>query len=213
MLANASEGPPQPARTRLPSAERKAAIVKTAIELFSQRGFRGTTTRELAAAVGVTEPVLYQHFLTKSDLYKAMVEEMIAEVARRDADQLERLAQENDDRAFFTQLATIILDWNLKTPYARLLLFSALEGHELAQIWYDRATNEYNTFVSAYLTRRAAAGALEISEPNQVARAFFCMVGHYGLTTSLFRSPAGCAPLENAAASFATLFLNGIRKR
>jgi len=37
---------------RMPSGERRAAIVNAAIKLFSQNGFRGTTTKQLAQAVG-----------------------------------------------------------------------------------------------------------------------------------------------------------------
>lgn len=214
MLANASEGAsPHPSRQRLSSAERKKAIVQAAIELFSQRGFRGTTTRELAAAVGVTEPVLYQHFETKRDLYKALVEAIIAEVNGSDAERLERLAQLDDDRAFFTQLATVVLDWHHKTPYGRLLLFSALEGHELSQIWHERATQEFHVFVANYLRRRTAEGGLDVADPEHTARAFFCMVVHYGLISTLYPCAPGTKPPAEAAASFADLFLNGVRKR
>ena len=62
-------------KPRMSSEERRAAIVHAACRLFAERGFRGTTTRELAAAVGVTEPVLYEHFRTKRDLYSAIIGE------------------------------------------------------------------------------------------------------------------------------------------
>jgi AcrR family transcriptional regulator len=41
--------------------------VKAAIHLFAEKGFRGATTRGLAAALGVSGPVLYQHFKNKRD--------------------------------------------------------------------------------------------------------------------------------------------------
>ena len=56
------------------ATERRAAIIQAAMKLFSERGFRGTTTREIASAVGVSEPVLYQHFPSKGDLYTAIIE-------------------------------------------------------------------------------------------------------------------------------------------
>jgi AcrR family transcriptional regulator len=56
------------------SEERRAAILAAAVRLFAERGFRGTTTRALARAVGVSEPVLYEHFKSKHELYKAIVE-------------------------------------------------------------------------------------------------------------------------------------------
>ncbi|MBM3795616.1 MAG: helix-turn-helix transcriptional regulator [Acidobacteria bacterium] len=41
-------------RERLSAFERRSAILNAAIDLFSTKGFRGTTTREIAAAVGVS---------------------------------------------------------------------------------------------------------------------------------------------------------------
>src|SRR5207342_1657397 len=95
-------------RVRMKSAERRAAIVRSAIHLFAEKGFRGATTRELAAAAGVTEPVLYQHFRAKSDLYSAIIEAKAAEVSEH-AGELQQLAQEGDDRAFFGKLGDVIL--------------------------------------------------------------------------------------------------------
>ncbi len=84
---------------RMPSGERRVAIVNAAIRLFSQNGFRGTTTKQLAQAVGVSEPVLYMHFATKSELYSAIIENLAERgeqlrsmAARADAEQLDDLA-------------------------------------------------------------------------------------------------------------------------
>ena len=59
---------------RLKAAERREQIVQAAIELFSRKGFRGTTTREIAEAVGISEAALFKYFATKEDLYSAIIE-------------------------------------------------------------------------------------------------------------------------------------------
>ena len=59
---------------RMSADERRNGILEAAFRLFSERGFRGTTTRALAEAVGVTEPVLYEHFKSKYELYAAIIE-------------------------------------------------------------------------------------------------------------------------------------------
>ena len=61
--------------TRLPAAERRQAILDTALRIFSARSYRGVTTAEIAREAGVSEPVLYRHFASKRDLYLACVEE------------------------------------------------------------------------------------------------------------------------------------------
>jgi AcrR family transcriptional regulator len=60
--------------TRLPAAERRAALVETAIRVFSDGSYRGTTTAEIARAAGVSEPILYRHFASKRDLYLAALD-------------------------------------------------------------------------------------------------------------------------------------------
>jgi TetR/AcrR family transcriptional regulator len=42
--------------------DRKHQIVKVAVRLFSQRGFRGTTTKEIAQAAGISEAMVFRHF-------------------------------------------------------------------------------------------------------------------------------------------------------
>jgi TetR/AcrR family transcriptional regulator len=61
--------------TRLPAAERRQAIVDTALRVFSDGSYRGTTTAEIAREAGVSEPILYRHFASKRELYFAAIEE------------------------------------------------------------------------------------------------------------------------------------------
>ncbi len=58
---------------RLDSDERRRAIVDAAVPLFARDGFAGTTTRELAAAAGVSEALLFRHFPSKQSLYREIL--------------------------------------------------------------------------------------------------------------------------------------------
>ncbi|ASF12915.1 putative TetR family transcriptional regulator [Nocardia brasiliensis NBRC 14402] len=53
-----------------PAAER---ILRTAAELIAVRGFAATSTRDIAAAVGVRQPAIYKHFAAKDDILAALV--------------------------------------------------------------------------------------------------------------------------------------------
>ena len=59
---------------RLSSNERRQAIVEAVRTVFAEKGFEGTTTRNLAAAAGVSEALLYKHFPSKQSLYAAMLD-------------------------------------------------------------------------------------------------------------------------------------------
>ena len=68
------------ATTRLPAAERRQALIETAIRVFSQGSYRGTTTAEIARAAGISEPILYRHFASKRDLYLAALDHVWSNV-------------------------------------------------------------------------------------------------------------------------------------
>jgi AcrR family transcriptional regulator len=61
-------------RQRLPVAERRAVIIDAAGRLFGERGYGATRLDDVAAAAGVTKPILYRHFDSKRDLYLALLD-------------------------------------------------------------------------------------------------------------------------------------------
>ena len=61
-------------RKRLPVEERRASIVEAAGRLFGERGYDGTRLDDVAAATGVTKPILYRHFDSKKALYVALLD-------------------------------------------------------------------------------------------------------------------------------------------
>src|SRR5215210_8722132 len=66
--------PPQAAAGRMCADDRRRQIAEVAMRLFSERGFRGTTTKEIAHAAGVSEAIIFRHFATKEDLYTAIID-------------------------------------------------------------------------------------------------------------------------------------------
>jgi AcrR family transcriptional regulator len=68
-------------RTRMPAAERRASILTAATEVFSETGYQRGKVSEIAKRVGVTEPVVFQNFGSKSALYRAALEHATAAVS------------------------------------------------------------------------------------------------------------------------------------
>jgi AcrR family transcriptional regulator len=61
-------------RKRLPVGERRAVLIEAAGRLFGERGYEATRLDEIAAAAGVTKPIVYRHFDSKRDLYLALLD-------------------------------------------------------------------------------------------------------------------------------------------
>jgi len=192
------------------SDERRAAIVQSAILLFAEKGFRGTTTRALASTLGVTEPVLYQHFSTKRELYTAIIEEKARE-ATVQVSGLKRLAAASDDRAFFAALGELILRRYERDPeLSRLLLFSCLERHELAELFFERLFQGAYRLVMDYIRRRIREGAFRKVNPEIAARGLIGMISYHGLVGLLFPGRFGKPNRRRVVDEMVTVFLGGI---
>ncbi|MBI4390445.1 MAG: helix-turn-helix transcriptional regulator, partial [candidate division NC10 bacterium] len=92
---------------RLTGPQRRERIIQAALTLFSQKGFRGTTTREIARHVGVSEATIFKHFATKEVLYSAIID------AKAQAEEVLVAAAEaaaaRDDAGVLTAVASTIV--------------------------------------------------------------------------------------------------------
>jgi AcrR family transcriptional regulator len=75
---------------RLTATARREQILDVALEVFGRAGFHGASMNDVAEAAGVTKPVLYQHFDSKRELYRALLEEvgnrLLSAIAKATAD-------------------------------------------------------------------------------------------------------------------------------
>ncbi|MCC7076612.1 MAG: TetR/AcrR family transcriptional regulator [Acidimicrobiia bacterium] len=61
---------------RLPREQRREAILRSSAKAFARCGYAATSMEDTAAAAGVTKLILYRHFASKEDLYRAVVEDV-----------------------------------------------------------------------------------------------------------------------------------------
>lgn len=64
---------------REPTDERRNAIHAAAVQVFSERGFAGTSMSHIATEAGMSRPALYQYFENKADLFAAAFAALIDE--------------------------------------------------------------------------------------------------------------------------------------
>jgi AcrR family transcriptional regulator len=66
-------------RTRLSAAERRETILRAATDVFAQSGYRAAKVSDVAAQIGVTEPVIFQNFGSKAALFTAVLERAVVD--------------------------------------------------------------------------------------------------------------------------------------
>jgi hypothetical protein len=93
----------------------------------------------------------------------------------------------------------------------RLLLFSALEGHELSEMFFGKHHKVFYDHLAAYIRTRIADGAFRPVDPLLAARAFIGMVVHHRLLHEIFGVPMHQSH-EDTVATYVDLFLTGLLK-
>ena len=201
--------PRTPSNSRITGLQRKASIIESATVLFAAKGFNGTKTREIAERAGVSEALVFKHFPTKDHLYAAILAER-SPVPRLLSD-IKRLADNREDLQVFTLIANTFIIHGVPEPnLMRLLLFSALEGHKLSDMFFQNHVRVFHEFLSGYIERRIRDGAFRKVDALLVSRAFMGMLINHRQLILLFRMHVSNQP-EEIVETFVELFLNGLQ--
>ena len=199
---------------RMTGEDRRLQILRVAMRLFSKRGFRGTTTKEIALAAGVSEAMVFRHFATKEELYSAILDHKAC--LHESMEPLQVVAEAiaaKDDRAVFEGLALDALNQHDCDPeFHRLLLHSALEEHELAQMFWEKFVKRVYRTLREYIRARQREGAMKDVEPLVVVRAFIGMIIHHSLNNNLWDRQQQLLKISNktAAREFTDILLHGV---
>jgi AcrR family transcriptional regulator len=148
----------------------KERLLRAAVEVFSEKGFSGASTREIASRARVNPVTLFRTFKSKERLHAAAVDYLIGRLAIRQ--RIDALAQRNYPAPkFIAGVIKTLVDALLGTPEVqRLLLFSALERSDVAftAVWnrllpiLERA--------KVHISEYVAKGELRKSDPLITAR-------------------------------------------
>jgi TetR/AcrR family transcriptional regulator len=206
---------PEPVlRHRLSSQDRRRQLLEHAVELFARHGFKGTRTKDIAAACGVSEAILFRHFATKEDLYHAILDtHQDAAGAEEWMREMKGLAARRDDEGFVRcLLAQIIKSFREDSAFHRLMFYAALEGNSFAVIFHERLGVPTFEFLCGYVAQRQKAGAFSKGDPAAmvhfiVSAAVQFAIGKYVFGAQLF--PQSNEEMEHHLTG---LVLGGIKK-
>lgn len=162
---------------RLSAEERRASLLESACTVFSRGSYRGTTTAELAAAAGVTEPILYRHFDSKRALYLACLED--AWVSIRAAWD-EAVAAEPDPALWIAAMGRAFIESREHRPVVSNMwlqgLAEATEDPEIATFMVAHM-REVHAHVADVVRRAQAAGGVPADRDDAAEAWIFISLG------------------------------------
>lgn len=205
----------KPPRKRRSREERRRRLIKAAVELFSERGFGGVATKQIADAAGVNEALLFRDFGTKRGLYTAILDSKTEESRASEwLEEMRSLAERKDDEGLFRFLFGKILDGYRDDPaYQRLLLYAALEGHEISKLFNETRGLPMFTFLAGYIEQRQKDGAFVAGDPRAIAFSLFGLPVYYAMVRRLFGNDFLGLTDEEAVDIFTPLVLDGLVRR
>jgi TetR/AcrR family transcriptional regulator len=203
---------------RMTAEYRRQQILDVAVKLFSQKGFRGTTTKEIALAAGVNEAIIFRHFATKRELYAAIIDGKACSAnVKAVQSSIKEAADVGDDRKLFESVAFHLLEFHEHDDTAmRLLLYSALEGHELAEMIFRNHISTTHRKLAEYVKRRISEGAFRRVDSGSAVRGFLGMVINHVMHKKFFRydeNDALSITNRQAAERITELFLASMTNR
>ncbi len=192
---------------------RQLDILSAADKLFSQKGFNGTTTKELAARAGVHEAVLFRHFANKREIYRATVEFKLNRNRPAALEEMKKCAKNRDDRGFFEALAHGLLQRFEEDPsIPRLILYSALDGNEPPGVAAERQLRVEKP-TRDYISTRIREGAFRKLDPDHAVLAFGAMLFGYIVRQHIIGLAAHKSyNRKTIAKSFVRIFLEGMQR-
>lgn len=198
---------------RLKAHVRRQQILAAAARLFSRQGFDGTTTRQIASAVGVNESIIFRHFASKEQLYRAVLSAHLQ--ASTPAGDSQLISGYHSVETALSNLARKLLDRSGQgVALTRLLLFSALRDGELSESLFRNYTADSLRLVSTYIREGMERGWLRKIDPEVGARAFIGMIIYHSLIQELFPGDRHQKPdSRRLGRQLADIWLSGVSAR
>jgi AcrR family transcriptional regulator len=186
-------------RRRMSAGERREIILQKAKEAFAARGYASTSLDDVAAAAGVTKPVVYDHFTSKRELYFALMRQLRDQLVSGATHEL--AADAPPAERFKAAIGSFFEQVKREPAIVELLFVQARTEPDLAQEWL-RLQNE----AMATLEPLARALAPKL-EPWKLKVALHFL--HHGLNATAAAWPRG-ASKDEMTKLVVSLLWNGV---
>lgn len=195
-------GTAQPPRPRRYDTD---SLLAVAVQVFTERGYDGTSVSDLAAAAGLSKSSLYTHVQGKEQLLRLALDRAVEPLfaVTREAGATDGRAIERLEHVVRREVQVLVE----QLPYVTLLL--RVHGNTETERWALAQRRQFDRFVAGLVAQAAAEGDVRPDlDPGTVTRLLFGMVNSL---VEWYRPGRGVQPEELADALVALAF-DGLRR-
>ena len=166
----------------------KQKILDKALELFSEQGYDAVSVGQIAKAVGITAPSLYNHFPSKQAIFDALVASTAARY-EADTDRIDIHVQNAQrDIPVFTEISAEglfekvrqIFEYSLHDPvisrFRRMMTIEQFRSPELAALYSKRYVERILRYHAGIFRALIAAGEMTAEDPDALAMLYVAPV-------------------------------------
>jgi AcrR family transcriptional regulator len=195
-------------RTAPAEADTQTKILEAALRLFSQRGYGGTTTRDLAQAAGVAEGTLFRHFENKKAILVEVATQGWVELL---TDLLTELSEMGSYKAIGQMMRRRMLNLRKNTDMMRVCFMEAQFHPELRDQIQGQVIGKMTDVAEAFFQTAMDKGIYRPMNPRVVARIFLGMFAVAGFSQDTLGDEGGSIQaMQELAEGLADVFLNGV---
>ncbi|HZE96220.1 MAG TPA: TetR/AcrR family transcriptional regulator [Planctomycetota bacterium] len=189
--------------------ERRKRIVRGAMSAFAESGFRGTRSRDLARAAGVSEALIFKHFPNKRAIQRAIIEERIRQTGTFLPAELREMTPEKA----LVAIATRVFEAAERDPtFMRLLYFAGLESEPLAPMFFKRRVSGNIGEVAALVRFWIRRGLVRRSlDARLFAWSFMSCLGQLVVVRHIFGVKRLSDRPGDPASRIVSMFLQGVK--
>ncbi|MBC2721452.1 TetR/AcrR family transcriptional regulator [Desulfosporosinus sp.] len=185
--------------------ERRQDILEAAINVFTKKGYNGSTTAEIARAAGVAEGTIFRHFATKKEL-------LIAVLTPKILNGIISLDKEHKDpveffRCFLRDRLELIKE---NEGLVRFMFAEAQYHNEVREALFNGILGQGISIVKPWFDKGVKEGVFKPVPFPSMMRSFMGTVLFYGIFNHVFPGFSPERTIEEAADQILDLFLHGL---
>ena len=168
----------------------KAKILKTALKLFSSKGYKATTVRDIAGAMGVKQSALYNHFKNKDAILEALIGELTSSAIVHLFDDKDPQTAARGGKTLLAGIATKfkLLSFDAQNEALfKLLMQEMFRNEHVREIYNEHFYQENVKKLSSYLFMMMQEDLIRSSDPLLLAHEFFSPLFFYQMQVSLLK--------------------------
>ncbi len=168
----------------------KEKILKTALKLFSSKGYKATTVRDIAGAMGMKQSALYNHFKNKDEILETLISDLTSSAIVHLFDDKEPQEAAKSGKALLAGIATkfklLSFDGQNEALF-KLLMQEIFRNERVREIYNEYFYQENVKKLSSYLFMMMQEETIKSSDPLLLANEFFSPLFFYQMQVSLLK--------------------------